>query len=310
MESSHDSFSPRSPQILNRESQVHLSIPISTSSNNNPLSSLLCLHPLLSAPPPLSLPSCPLLRRRSPHTLLPILLSDTGRWALVLISPDSLLRASSASSAAARTPLHNESSASTCSLGLHSARLGHCGANGSSRHPRQLGFNWARLATVDRGLVEGGLGRCTLQTNAARGPHSSHDTDSRLNVVKPGLGSSPHNSPHEGISQLAAQLRPVRPVRPVLAALASARCRNICNLCATSATSSQLHQREPLVVLRPLLTRPFPLLSAPDLLPCASLPHFLSNKSTARGSRPSSTALSADRLCSSPLLSAAPPLHL
>jgi hypothetical protein len=37
------------------------------------------------------------------------------------------------------------------------------------------------------GLAEPTLGRCTLQTNAAKGPHSSHDTVPSLNVVKPAL---------------------------------------------------------------------------------------------------------------------------
>ena len=35
------------------------------------------------------------------------------------------------------------------------------------------------------GLAEQALGRCKLQTNAAKGLHSSHDTGSSLNVVKP-----------------------------------------------------------------------------------------------------------------------------
>ncbi|KAK3368982.1 hypothetical protein B0T24DRAFT_346625 [Lasiosphaeria ovina] len=62
--------------------------------------------------------------------------------------------------------------------------------------------NWVRLCPgrekVVAGLVEQALGRCTLQTSAARGPHSSHDTESRLNVVKSGLGLWAVASPHEG----------------------------------------------------------------------------------------------------------------
>ena len=69
-----------------------------------------------------------------------------------------------------------------------------------------MNVNWAPPESrASRDWLDPTLGRCTLQTNAARGLHSSHDTDSSLNVVKPALvcASAP--------SQPAASQQPVQP---------------------------------------------------------------------------------------------------
>jgi len=136
--------------------------------------------------------------------------------------------------------LHNESSLSTCPRSAAStATPGQVWLRTASE---AIGVNWAFLGPGRRGLVDKELGRCTLQTNAARGPHSSHDTDSRLNVVKLALGrgkpASPA-SPHEVHLLFSASKSQLR-VQHLLAGYICNSC-NFCNL----ARSSTKERRPP-----------------------------------------------------------------
>jgi hypothetical protein len=60
--------------------------------------------------------------------------------------------------------------------------------------------------SASRDWLKQALGRCMLQTNAAKGLHSSHDTDSSLNVVKPALVCASVPSPRSTVTQLHRHL--------------------------------------------------------------------------------------------------------
>jgi len=107
------------------------------------------------------------------------------------------------------------------------------------RHPRQLGLIGSFSGAAIADWSTKALGRCTLQTNAARGPHSSHDTDSRLNVVKPVLGCGQQPALTRASPQLSST--------PRRGPCAGSRRLNL-------HPHPPLHQTEPLILRTPSLT--------------------------------------------------------
>lgn len=113
--------------------------------------------------------------------------------------------------------------------------------------------NWApRRNQRVSGLADAPLGRCKLQTNAARGLHSSHDTDSCLDVVRPALVCT--SAPQSSLDRHPTEPTPSTPP-PATSCFFLLR---------PAAPRASLRQREPPAAPRSLLTRPPP--PAPALL--------------------------------------------